>query len=79
MAINAFKCPDCGKFTRHVEVGFREGMASSGKSVGWQVFGTIQDLTGIGKAFNKISGWHVWKCCECGLITSRNAAGVINY
>lgn len=76
MKSNAFKCTKCKKFTRYIELTWREFQASTGDTeVGNQVITGFCDLTGITSIIKNISGWRFWKCCECGDTTIRNAAG----
>lgn len=84
MSTNAFKCPRCGKFTKHIEIGMREGLAiNAQKDKGFLkgltlTMGALNDVSGLTKFFSTVSGKKSWKCCECGLASMRNADGSID-
>lgn len=76
MAVNSFKCPQCGKFTKHIQISFREFSALDNRGTGHGIFATVCDLTGFTKFIvNDVAGVRYYKCCECGRCTARNLKG----
>lgn len=86
MNTNAFECPKCKRYTRHIEIGFRESTAiemKHDKTNGFlkgitAAFSTVGDITGTYKFIRSVLGKKSWKCCECGFATMRNADGSID-
>lgn len=77
MKTNAFYCPRCSRFTRHCEITHREFSALDGDNKLLQGIATYNDVVGIRVLFNTVTGYHFWKCVNCGLATARNASGDI--
>ena len=77
METNAFYCPRCGEFKRHCEISHREFAALDGSNLLMQGAAIWNDITGIRKIANSITGYHFWKCMSCGLASARNARGEI--
>ena len=77
MATNAFYCPECGEYTRHVRISLREWTAIAGCHPILTGIEGIADGLGITKAISAVSGITSWKCCKCGLACSRKADGSI--
>ncbi len=76
MAVNSFKCPQCGKFTKHIQISFREFSALDNRGIGHGIFATFCDFTGLSKfVVNDVAGLRYYKCCECGRPTSRKLDG----
>lgn len=76
MATNSFKCPRCGRFTRHVQISFREFSALEHRGTAHGIFAAVCDFTGISKLIvNDVAGLRYFKCCECGEPTARNLDG----
>ena len=82
--MNAFECPRCKKCTRHVEISFREAMAVETKyegrvaKAGYMFGAALFEVTGIGKLIQTVAGDKNWKCCDCGLVTTRYLDGSIS-
>ena len=77
MATNSFYCHVCGKYTRHVEISFREYCALDGDGFVGPGLALINDVVGFSKLFATIGGVKCWKCCECGDHTRRKPNGKI--
>ena len=77
MAINSFKCLQCGEFTQHVEISFREFCALAGDGIATRTVAAFGELSGINKAFAAVSGVRCWKCCKCGDATRRKLNGEV--
>ncbi len=79
MATNSFCCPQCGKFTRHIDISLREFGALS-ESAGFlgRCAVSITELIGANKVASEIGGWKCWKCCDCGFATTRELNGEID-
>lgn len=86
MSVESFKCPKCGKFTRHIDVGFQGGLNaemrsdksnSVGRKLFANVFGGFSDYTGVSKLVGGVLGRGTYKCCECGMVAIWNKDGTI--
>lgn len=77
MATNAFYCPRCGEFKRHCEISLREFTALNNGNMIEQMGALGSDALGFRRFFSSVTGYHFWKCMNCGLATSRNASGDI--
>lgn len=77
MAINSFKCLQCGEWTQHVEISFREFCALAGDGIVGRTLSTFGEFSGINKAFAAVSGVRCWKCCKCGDATRRKLNGEV--
>lgn len=77
MATNAFYCPRCGEFKRHCEISQVEFTALNNGNTFLKVSALGSEAFGIRRFFSLVSGYHFWKCMNCGLATSRNASGDI--
>ncbi len=76
MATNAFFCKNCKKYTKHIELTWREFQASTGDDdFGNQFITGFCDLIGISSVVKTITGCKFWKCCECGDTTIRKSSG----
>lgn len=83
--VNAFKCPHCDNFVRHVRITSREALAINAQNEGlnsagitlFHLVGTLTDITGITKAVGSLIGYEYYKCTHCGLVTQRNSTGEI--
>lgn len=77
MATNAFKCSKCKKYTKHVQISFREfSSLCPGRGTGHHIFAAISDFTGFTKTIvNGLGGLRYYKCCECGEASARNLDG----
>lgn len=78
MATNAFYCPKCGKYTKHISISWREYCALEGFDTSTQLLtGGLFDLAGAGALTRFITGLRPYKCTECGKASSRNLKGGI--
>lgn len=75
--MNAFRCGNCGKYTKHVQITAREFCACEGEPEAVQIINGINDAIGTTKLVTLISGRKFWKCCECGLTTIRTSSGTV--
>lgn len=77
MSMNAFQCPRCDKYTRHVQISFREFSHLCHKwGAGHHLFAAVCDITGFSQVVvNGIAGKRYYKCCECGEPSVRNLDG----
>lgn len=88
---NAFKCPNCGAFTKHIEITARECFALGCKwdkergkksnsilNVYTSLFASAYTLSGLGKVVTTLTGLKAYKCCECGMVAIRKADGEID-
>ena len=78
MATNSFCCPQCGKYTKHIEISLREFGALC-KDVNLIERGVLgfSEIIGLNKTVSIIDGIKCWKCCECGFATRRELNGQI--
>lgn len=79
MATNSFCCPQCGKYTKHIEISLREFGALC-KDVNFIERGAlgVAEIIGLNKTVSIIDGIKCWKCCECGFATRRELNGEID-
>lgn len=71
-----YRCPKCGKITRHIKLSEREFAAMRHESNG-MVFGAgVFDTLGGTAMMNNVFGLTHYKCSECGTPFLRNGAGV---
>lgn len=78
MATNAFYCPKCGKFTKHISISWREYTALQGFDTSTQLLmGAFGDFAGGGTLTKIATGIRPYKCTECGKASSRNLKGGI--
>lgn len=74
--VNAYYCPVCKKYTKHIGISWREYCAIEGFDTSTQmVNAVICDGLGLGKLLSVTTGCNLYKCTECGRATSRNARG----
>lgn len=78
MSLNSFICPKCGRRTKHIKLGNVEGSAQRGDNGLLRTVGTLFEISGVFKAYSAVTGDHFWKCCDCGLVHTRNAKGEIS-
>ena len=78
MATNAFYCPKCGKFTKHISISWREYTALMDFDTETQLLmGGVFDVLGGGALTKLALGIRPYKCTECGKASSRNLKGGI--
>lgn len=78
MTTNAFYCPKCGKFTKHISISWREYTALQGFDTSTQLLmGAFWDFAGGGALTRIATGIKPYKCTECGEASSRNLKGGI--
>ena len=75
MKINSFKCPQCGEFTRHVEITTREVCAISDDGTAMELLGGVADLVGFRHLTRNLTGDVPYKCCKCGRCAWRTSSG----
>lgn len=74
--INAYYCPVCKKYTKHIEITYREAVALEGLDTFNQILHAISlDYLRLGKLAKTITGVSQYKCMECGRPTCRNLKG----
>lgn len=88
MGVQSFKCPKCGKFTRHINFGLQGGLNAEirrdkTKNLGIKLFanvmGGVADHIGATKIIGDvILGKGTYKCCECGLVADWNNDGTMD-
>lgn len=70
-----FKCPECGKMTRHIRLSSREFAAMREDYSSFDRAGSaFCDFIGITQLMN-LSGICFYKCAECGRTCTRNGDG----
>lgn len=82
MKTQAYKCPHCKKFTRHIEVSYLEREyylqenypLYNENKLAASIFSRINDVIGLRKVA-KLIGTVPYKCCECGACHEWNAKG----
>lgn len=74
--VNAYYCPKCKKYTKHIGISWREYCALDGLDTSTQILNAIfYDWSGFGKLLSVATGVNLYKCTECGRPTSRNPRG----